>query len=58
MKALTGIREEAQGIVERGNGFGVRCSDLVSIKDEARRKLVWAEIVKIGQEQDAEREGF
>jgi hypothetical protein len=49
------VREQAQKIVERGNGYGVQCADLLEIKNEVRRTAVWREIVKIGAEEDAAR---
>lgn len=52
------IRKEAQRIIEHGNGFGVPCSELLKIKNETERKEIWKEIIKIGQEQDKEKENY
>jgi hypothetical protein len=44
------MREEAEEIISKGDGYGIKSADILAIKDEIRRKEVWREIIKIGQE--------
>lgn len=43
------IRQEAEKIVYNGNGYGIKCADILAIPEELRQS-VWNEIIKIGQE--------
>ena len=47
------IRKKAQEIVDRGNGYGVLCSDMLDVPEEYR-SAVWREVVKIGNAEDNE----
>lgn len=48
---MTLIKQLAQDIIENGNGWAVRVSDMLEVPEE-HRTAVWREIVKIGASEE------